>query len=59
MCQLVQAKSISSRLELVSLAAAKVREGKTALAKFIANRGSKAVDEAIQLANKFAEAKLV
>ena len=51
-CQLVQAKSISSRLELVSSAAAQVREGKTALAEFIANRGSKAVDEAIQLAKK-------
>ena len=56
-CQLVQAKSISSRLELVSLAAAQVREGKTALAEFIANRGSKAVDEAIQLAKEFAEAE--
>ena len=56
-CELVQAKSISSRLELVSLAAAQVREGKTALAEFIANRGSKAVDEAIQLAKEFAEAE--
>ena len=57
MCQLVQAKPISSRLELVSLAAAQVREGKTVLAKFIANWGSKAVDEAIQLAKDFAEAE--
>ena len=56
-CQLVQAKSISSRLELVSLAAAQVREGKTTGAEFIANRGSKAVDEAIQLAKEFAEAE--
>ena len=56
-CQLVQAKSISSRLELVSSAATQVREGKTALAEFIANRGSKAVDEAIQLAKEFAEAE--
>ena len=55
--QLVQAKSISSRLELVSLAAAQVEEGKTTLAEFIANRGSKAVDEAIQLAKEFAEAE--
>ena len=57
MCQLVKAKFISSRLELVSLAAAQVREGKTTLAEFIANRGSKAVDEAIQVAKEFAEAK--
>ena len=56
-CQLVQAKSITSRLELVSLAAAQVREGKTTLAEFIANRRSKAVDEAIQLAREFAEAE--
>ena len=41
----------------MSLAAAQVREGKTALAEFIANRGSKAVDEAIQLAKEFAEAE--
>ena len=56
-CQQVQAKSISSRLELVSLAAAQVRERKTTLAEFIANRGSKAVDEAIQLAKEFAKAE--
>ena len=57
MCQLVQAKPISSHLELVSLAATQVREGKNVLAEFIANRGSKAVDEAIQLAKNFAEAE--
>ena len=57
MCQLVQAKPISSRLELVSLAATRVREGKNVLAEFIANRGSKAVDEAIQSAKNFAEAE--
>ena len=57
MCQLVQAKPISSRLELVSLAGTQVREGKNVLAEFIANRGSKAVDEAIQLAKNFAEAE--
>ena len=57
MCQLVQAKSISSHLELVSLAAAQVREGKTTLVEFMANWGSKVVDEAIQLAKEFAEAE--
>ena len=57
MCQLVQAKSISSCLELASLAAAQVKEGKTVLAEFIANRGSKAVNEAIQLAKEFAKAE--
>ena len=43
--------------KLTPLAAARVREGKTTLAEFIANRGSKAVDEAIQLAKEFAEAE--
>ena len=57
MCQLVQAKSISSRLKLASLATAQVREGKTVLAEFIANRGSKAVDEVIQLIKEFAKAE--
>ena len=38
-CQLLQAKSISSRLELLSLAAAQVREGKTALGEFICQPG--------------------
>ena len=52
-CQLVQVKSISSRLELVSLAAVQVREGKTTLAEFIANQGS----EAIRLAKEFAKAE--
>ena len=56
-CQLVQAKSITSRLQLVSFAAAQVREGKTSLAEFIANRGNKVVDEAIQLAKEFTEAE--
>ena len=42
-------------MELVSFAAAQVREGKTSLADFKANRGNKTVDEAIQLAKKFTE----
>ena len=41
----------------MSLVAAQVIEGKTTLAEFIANRESKAVDEAIQLAKEFAEAE--
>lgn len=54
-CQLVQAKSITSRLELVRLAVAQNKEGKSSLSEFIANRGSKAVDEAISLAKEFSE----
>ena len=36
-CQLVQAKSITSRVELVRLAVVQNREGKSSLAEFIAN----------------------
>jgi hypothetical protein len=47
--QLVVNKKIKSRLELLSFAHEQQREGKTDLAQFIANRGSKAVDEAIRV----------
>ena len=56
-CQIVQSKGITSRLELVCLAVQQNREGKTALAQFIANRGNKAVDEAIELAKEFSQAE--
>ena len=56
-CEIVQAKNISSRLELVCLAVSQKREGNTVLAQFIANRGNKAVDEALQLAKEFSEAE--
>ena len=52
-CQIVQAKGIMSRLQLVCLAVQQNREGKTALAQFIANRGNKAILEAISLAREF------
>ena len=55
--QLIQAKRFTTRLQLVSLAAQQNREGHTALAEFIANRGSKAVDEALSVAKEFAEAE--
>ena len=54
--QLIQAKKIRTRLELVSLAVIQNKEGNTSLAQFIANRGSKAVDEALSLAKEFSEA---
>ena len=52
MCEIVQAKGITFRLQLVCLAVQQNREGKTSLAQFIANRGNKAVDGAISLACK-------
>ena len=56
-CKIIQAKSISTRLELVCLATAQEREGKLSLAQFIANRGHKAVDEALTLAKEFSTAE--
>ena len=53
----MQAKGITSRLQLVCLAVQQNREGKTALAQFIANRGNKAVLEAISLAREFSQAE--
>ena len=40
---------IRTRLELLAYANNQKKEGKTDLAKFIANRGAKAVDEALSL----------
>ena len=56
-CQIVQAKGITSRLQLICLAVQQNREGKTALAQFIANRGDKAILEAISLAREFSQAE--
>ena len=57
--KLIKDKEITSRLQLVCLAIQQEREGKTALAEFIANRGSRVVEEVIALAKEFslAEAK--
>ena len=55
--QVVQNKGITSRLQLVCLAVEQNREGKCSLAQFIANRGTKAVDEAIEVAKEFSQAE--
>lgn len=55
--QLVQTRGITSRLQLVAFAVQQNRNGKTNLAEFIANRGARVVDEALQLAREFAEAE--
>ena len=55
--QIVQKRSIQSRLELVALAVSQSREGNTALANFVANRGHKCVQEALSLAKEFAESE--
>ena len=56
--QIVQSKGITSRLQLVCLAIEQNREEKSSLAQFIANRGNKAVDKAIELAKEFSQAEL-
>ena len=55
--QVIQTRGITSRLELVALAVQQKRAGKTNLAEFIANRGQRCVDDALQLAKEFAEAE--
>ena len=45
------------RLELVCLAVEQEREGKTSVAEFIANKGTKAVDGALAIAKEFGEAE--
>ena len=49
MSKLLVAKRIKSRLELLALASRQMKEEKQDLVQFIANRGSKVVDEAIQV----------
>ena len=55
--QIIQSRKIESRLELVALAVTQSREGNVALANFVANRGHKAVSEALSLAKEFSEAE--
>ena len=58
--QLIQLKMFTTRLELVCFTMQQNREGNTHLAEFVANKGHKAVDEALSVATEFAgaEAKL-
>ena len=55
--QLVVAKGIKTRVELLALACQQKKEGKEDLAEFIANRGSKVVDEAIHVGWEIEEAE--
>ena len=47
--QIAVEREIKTRLELVALASQQKREGKSDLAQFIANTGSKAVEEALSI----------
>jgi hypothetical protein len=55
--QIIQQRKISKRIELVCLAVQQKREGNTALAEFIANKGENAVDDALAVAEEFDEAE--
>ena len=56
--QLAVEKGIKTRLELAALANHQKREGKTDLAEFIANRGAKAVEEAVSVGWELENAEL-
>ena len=55
--QIIQERKISKRVELVYLAVWQKREGNTALAEFIANKGENGVDDALAVAKEFEEAE--
>ena len=57
MSQIVVEKGIRTRLQLLAYANNQKREGKTDLAEFIANRGAKAVDEALSVGWELEEAE--
>lgn len=51
--ELIQAKKIASRLQLMAFAGAQDREGKKGLSEFICNREGKVVDECLAVALEF------
>jgi len=56
--QVLRANGIHTRLEFMALAASQERDGKTDLAQFIANRGSRVVNEALSIAQELDEAEI-
>ncbi|KXJ08125.1 hypothetical protein AC249_AIPGENE24816 [Exaiptasia diaphana] len=54
--QIVQKHKLYSRVELLNFAITQQKEGKTELMEFIANRGTKVVEEAINLGQELEEA---
>ena len=54
--EIIRQNNITTRTELINLAMTQKQNGKTNLAEFIANRGAKVVNEALQLAKEFNEA---
>ena len=55
--EIVQKRKLTSRLEVMALAASLQSEGNSRLAEFIARKGHKGVDNAIFLAKELGEAK--
>jgi len=56
--ELIRQNNIKTRMELIDLAMTQKAQGKEKLAEFIANRGSKTVNEALHLAQEFNEAPI-
>ena len=54
--EIIRENNITTRTELINLAMTQKKEGKINLAQFIANRGAKVVNEALNLAKEFNEA---
>ena len=54
--EVIRQSKVTTRLELINLAMSQKEHGKTKLAEFIANRGAKVVNEALELAREFNEA---
>ena len=54
---IIRANNLYTRLALMAFAAAQEREGKTDLAQFIANRGSRVVNEALAIAEELKDAE--
>lgn len=55
--QIIEQRKFTKRIQVVCLAVQQKREGNTALAEFIANKGDNAVDEALSVAKEFSEAE--
>lgn len=55
--QIIRENKISTRMQLLAMAASQERTGNTDLAEFIANRGSRVVNEALDLAQELQDAE--
>ena len=57
--QIIRSRKVSTRLDLMALAASWQADGKNDLAEFVANRGSKVVNDALETAKELSCAHTV